>query len=57
MHKGSMGKGAPGKMSRMLQLREIRCKHNMTTDDQRRMEHDEMCSRYLSGRGKREKNT
>lgn len=36
-------------------LGERRCKHNMTMDDQKRMEHGRMCSRSLSGRGKKEK--
>lgn len=67
MYTGGTGKEAPGKMSReggtvvesgrgqaggeCSRLRKIRCKHNMTMDDQRWMEHGEMCSRSLSERG------
>lgn len=69
MHKGGTGKGAPRKTSteggtvvesgrgqaggECSRLREIRWKHNMTTDDQEWMERGEMCPRSLSGREKK----
>lgn len=64
-------KGAPGKMSReggtlmessrgqaggeCSKLREIRCKHNMTMDDERWPKHGEMRSRSPSRRGEKRK--